>query len=82
MKVSAFSLCLAKRGGSFPMALMLAAAVMGCSYAGAPAVGAPPPGGPPLVPPPHSPMVTSSASSSAAVRGYWGAMAVDADTAI
>ncbi len=64
------------------MALMLAATAMGCSCAGAPAAG-PPPGGPPPVPPPHSPIATlRSASSSATVRGYWGAMAVDAGAAI
>ncbi len=76
IKVSAFSLCPVKRGGSFPIALTLAATAMGCSCAGAPAAGPPlggppPPGGVPPVPPPRSPIVTSrSASNSAAVRGY------------
>ncbi len=50
------------------MALTLAAGVIGCSCAEAPAAG----------PPPHSPMATlRSSSSSAPVRGCWLAMAAD-----
>ncbi len=65
------------------MALMLAAAAIGCNCAGAPVAGPPPPDGPPPVPPPHSPIVMlRSSSSSAMVRGCWGAMAVDVIAAV
>ena len=79
MKVSAFSLCPLKRGGSFHIALMLAADAIGCSCAGAPAAGPPPPGGPPSlggpsgpppIPSPCSPIATlRSSSNSGLVRG-------------
>ncbi len=75
MKVSALLLLPWKRGGSFPMALMFAAAVTGCATAPPPAAGGPPPpgglGGSPPVPPPCSPIATSrSWSSWFSMRGY------------
>ncbi len=69
-----------KRGGSLPMALMLAAAAP--AAAGPPSGGPPPPGGPggfPLVPPLRSPIaILRSSSSSYAVSGCCGAMAMAA----
>ncbi len=83
MKVSALLLSPLKRGGSFPIALTLAAVVTGCAAAPPAATGPPPPGGPlpggglggfPPVPPPRSPIAMfRSSSSSASVRGYCGA---------
>ncbi len=68
MKVSAFFLSPWKRGGSLPMALMLAAATMGCSTAAV--LGAGPPAGGPPVPPPRSPIaILRGSSSSFTVRG-------------
>src|SRR6266404_9049231 len=85
MKVSALLLSPLKRGGSLPIALTFAAAVIGWAAAPPVAVGPPPPGGPPplggpeggpLVPPPRSPIATfRSSSSSVSVRGYCGATA-------